>query len=89
MSHNFGYNLLALGKKLIRRKNMKRKIYQVSLSAALVVVIVAFLSAIFFVNADPSFAASSKKKSSAAVGGGAKGARNGIGGSVVIGGVFS
>jgi TolA-binding protein len=44
---------------------MKRKAYQVALSATLVVVMVAFLSAIFFVSADLSFAAADKKKSPA------------------------
>jgi len=44
---------------------MKRKTYQVAMLATLVVVMVAFLSTIFFVNANPSFAASGKKKSSA------------------------
>jgi hypothetical protein len=44
---------------------MKQKAYQVAFPVALVVVMVAFLSAIFFVNADLSFAAASKKKSSA------------------------
>jgi hypothetical protein len=44
---------------------MKRKIYQVVFSATLVLVMVVFLSAIFFANADPSFAASAKKKSQA------------------------
>ena len=43
---------------------MKQKVYQVAFPAALVVVMVAFLSAIFFVNPSPSFAASGKKKSS-------------------------
>jgi hypothetical protein len=44
---------------------MKQKAYQFVFSATLVVVMVAFLSAIFFVNANLSFAASGKKKSSA------------------------
>jgi TolA-binding protein len=44
---------------------MKRKAYSVALSATLVVVMVAFLSAIFFVNADLSFAAAGKKKAPA------------------------
>jgi phage protein D len=44
---------------------MKRKAYQVAFSATLVMVMVAFLSTIFFVNANLSFAASGKKKSSA------------------------
>ena len=44
---------------------MKRKAYQVAFSAMLVVVMVAFLSTIFFANANLSFAASSKKKSPA------------------------
>jgi predicted PurR-regulated permease PerM len=51
--------------KLKRRQIMKQKAYQVAFSATLVVVMVAFLSAIFFVNANPSFAASGKKKPSA------------------------
>jgi TolA-binding protein len=42
---------------------MKRKAYQIVFSATLVVVMVAFLSAIFFANANSSFAASGKKKS--------------------------
>jgi hypothetical protein len=44
---------------------MKQKAYQIAFSATLVVVIVAFLSTIFFANANPSFAAAGKKKSSA------------------------
>ena len=44
---------------------MKRKAYQVAIPVTLVVVMVAFLAAIFFVNANLSFAASGKKKSSA------------------------
>jgi len=44
---------------------MKQKTYRVASSVTLVVVMVAFLSAIFFANANPSFAASTKKKSSA------------------------
>jgi GMP synthase PP-ATPase subunit len=44
---------------------MKRKAYQIAFSATLVMVMVAFLSTIFFANANPSFAASGKKKSSA------------------------
>ena len=44
---------------------MKQKTYQVAFPVTLVVVMVAFLSAIFFANANPSFAASAKKKSSA------------------------
>ena len=42
---------------------MKRKAYQVDFTVALVVVMVAFLSAIFFANANLSFAASDNKKS--------------------------
>ena len=42
---------------------MKRKAYQVAFSATLVMVMVAFLSTIFFVNANLSLAASVKKKS--------------------------
>lgn len=44
---------------------MKRKAYQIVFSATLVVVMVVFLSAIFFANPNSSFAASGKKKSSA------------------------
>jgi hypothetical protein len=44
---------------------MKRKAYQIVFSATLVLVIVAFLSAIFLVNPNSSFAASGKKKSHA------------------------
>ena len=44
---------------------MKRKSYQVAFPVTLVVVMVAFLAAIFFANANLSFAASGKKKSSA------------------------
>lgn len=44
---------------------MNRKVDHVVFSAALVVVMVAFLSTLFFVSADLSFAASGKKKSSA------------------------
>jgi hypothetical protein len=44
---------------------MKRKAYQVAVPVTLVVVMMAFLAAIFFANANLSFAASSKKKSSA------------------------
>jgi phage protein D len=44
---------------------MKRKAYQVAIPVTLVVVMVAFLAAIFFANANLSFAASGKKKSSA------------------------
>lgn len=43
---------------------MNRKDYQVAFPSALVVVIVAFLSTIFFANANLSFADSGKKKSS-------------------------
>jgi len=46
---------------------MKRKAYQVVFKSTLVVVMAAFLSTIFFVNADPSFAAAGKKKSSTVV----------------------
>ena len=45
---------------------MKRKTYQVAVLATLVVVMVAFLSTIFFVNANPSFAAGKKKSSAVA-----------------------
>jgi len=41
---------------------MERKFNQVAFPASLVVVLVAFFSIIFVVNANPSFAASSKKK---------------------------
>ena len=44
---------------------MNRKVNQITFSAALVVVMVAFLSTLFFVNANISFAAAGKKKSSA------------------------
>jgi len=44
---------------------MKRKAYQFVFSATLIVVMVAFLSAIFLANANSSFAASGKKKSPA------------------------
>jgi hypothetical protein len=44
---------------------MKLKAYQVAFPVALVVVMVAFISTIFFVNANLSFAAAGKKKSSA------------------------
>jgi len=47
---------------------MKRKAYQIVFSATLVLVMAAFLSAIFFVNPNLSFAASGKKKSSAVAG---------------------
>jgi len=42
---------------------MKRNAYQVAIPATLVVVMVAFLAAIFFASANLSFAASVKKKS--------------------------
>lgn len=44
---------------------MNLKAYQVAFSTSLVVVMVAFLSTIFFANANLSFAASAKKKSTA------------------------
>lgn len=44
---------------------MNRKAYQVAIPVTLVVVMVAFLSTIFFASANLSFAASGKKKSSA------------------------
>jgi len=44
---------------------MKQKAYQVIFPVTLVVAIMAFLSIIFFADANPSFAASSKKESSA------------------------
>ena len=44
---------------------MKQKAYQVAFPVTLIVVMVAFLSAMFFANANLSFAASGKKKSSA------------------------
>jgi 23S rRNA U2552 (ribose-2'-O)-methylase RlmE/FtsJ len=47
---------------------MKRKAYQIVFSATLVLVMVVFLSAIFFANPNSSFAASGKKKSSAVAG---------------------
>jgi LTXXQ motif family protein len=45
---------------------MKRKTYQVAMLATLVVVMVAFLSTIFFVNVNPSFAADKKKSAAVA-----------------------
>ena len=47
---------------------MKRKACQIVFSATLVLVMVAFLSAIFFANPNSSFAASGKKKSQAIAG---------------------
>jgi hypothetical protein len=47
---------------------MKRKAYQIVFSATLVLVMVGFLSAIFFANPNSSFAASGKKKSQAIAG---------------------
>ncbi|MCX5827782.1 MAG: Spy/CpxP family protein refolding chaperone [Deltaproteobacteria bacterium] len=44
---------------------MKRKAYQVAFRATLVVIMVAFLSTIFFASANLSFAAAAKKKSPA------------------------
>jgi hypothetical protein len=44
---------------------MKRKSYQVACPVTLVVVMVAFLAAVFFANANLSFAAAGKKKSPA------------------------
>jgi hypothetical protein len=44
---------------------MKRKAYRVVFPATLVVVMLAFLSTIFFANVNLSFSASGKKKSSA------------------------
>jgi hypothetical protein len=44
---------------------MKQKAYQIAFPVTLVVVMVAFLTAMFFANANLSFAASGKKKSSA------------------------
>jgi len=44
---------------------MKQKAYQVAFPVTLVVVMVAFLSIIFFADVNPSFAASGSKKSSA------------------------
>ncbi|HEX7535123.1 MAG TPA: Spy/CpxP family protein refolding chaperone [Syntrophales bacterium] len=44
---------------------MKRTAYKIAFPVTLVVVMVAFLSTIFFVNANLSFAAAGKKKSSA------------------------
>jgi hypothetical protein len=41
---------------------MKQKAYKIAFPVTLVVVMVAFLSTIFFVDANRSFAASSKKK---------------------------
>jgi hypothetical protein len=45
---------------------MKRKAYQVAFPAVFVAVMVAFLAAVFFINADLSFAAAGKKKASGA-----------------------
>ena len=47
---------------------MKRKAYQIVFSATLVLVMMAFLSAIFFANPNSSFAASGKKKSQVVAG---------------------
>jgi hypothetical protein len=47
---------------------MKLKAYQVAFPATLVVVMVVFLSTVFFANANLSFAASGKKKSSTVAG---------------------
>jgi hypothetical protein len=44
---------------------MRQKTYRVDFPVTLIVVMVVFLSAIFFANANPSFAASAKKKSPA------------------------
>jgi hypothetical protein len=44
---------------------MKQKAYRVAFPVTLIVVMVVFLSAIFFANANPSFATSAKKKSPA------------------------
>ena len=51
--------------KHIRKQTMKQKAYQVIFPVTLVVVIMAFLSIIFFADVNPSFAASGGKKSSA------------------------
>jgi hypothetical protein len=51
--------------KLIRRQIMKQKTYQVAFPVMLVLVMVAFLSAIFLANANLSFAAPGKKQSPA------------------------
>jgi hypothetical protein len=51
--------------KWIRRTIMKRKDSQVTVLVTLVVVMAAFLSTIFFVNPELTFAASGKKKSTA------------------------
>jgi hypothetical protein len=47
---------------------MKRKAYQIVFSVTLVLVMVGFLSAIFFANPNSSFAASGKKKSQVVAG---------------------
>ena len=47
---------------------MKRKAYQVVFPATIVVVLLAFLSTIFFANVNLSFSASGKKESSAVAG---------------------
>ena len=59
------WRIQALKINRIRRQIMNRKDYQVAFPTALVVVMVAFLSAIFFANANLSFADSGKQKSSA------------------------
>jgi hypothetical protein len=45
---------------------MKRKAYQIAFSVTLIIVMMAFVSTIFFVNANPSFAAGKKKSSAVA-----------------------
>jgi hypothetical protein len=63
---NEGCNFFIDHSRLTIKENiMKQKSYQVAIPVALVVVMVAFLSTIFFVNANLSFAASGKKTSSA------------------------
>ena len=59
------WRIQALKIKLTRRQIMKRKNYQVAFPVILVVVMVAFLSTIFFASANLSFAAAGKKRSSA------------------------
>ena len=51
--------------KFKRRQNMKKKAYQISFPVVLFVVMAAFLTTIFFANANTSSAASNSKKSSA------------------------
>lgn len=64
----FAKNLLGVQKiNLAGRQIMKQTTYQVAFPVALVVVMVAFFSTIFLVNANPSFATSGDKKSAVVV----------------------